>query len=190
MKESPNHTEDQLLTGFRQGHEASFSIVFNALYPALCFYALKYTHDLPAAEDIAEDSFLKVWDRRQAFFQWNVLKSYLYTTVRHTAINWTRQQQRHWAFEKEIKGTTPAQEEHILDHIVRAEMFRELFTALEALPPQCRKIVTMLYKEEKTARQVAEELDLSLTTVKSQKARGLLLLRKRLPYLLFLLAFL
>jgi RNA polymerase sigma-70 factor (ECF subfamily) len=72
--------------------------------------------------------------------------------------------------------------------IIRAEFYGELYRAIHTLPPECRKIFTMLYIEGKTVRETAEELGLALSTVKTQKARGLAALKKKLrPYLYCLL---
>jgi RNA polymerase sigma-70 factor (family 1) len=186
MGAGKNHTENNLLAGFRQGHEDCFGKVFNQLYPLLCFYALRYTKDQLAAEDIAGESFMIVWNRREVFFQFNVLKSYLYTTVRNAAINWNKQQRRRWTYEQEMASGPPQYEKHVLDDLIRAELLREVYDAIDILPSECHKIVRMVYVDGKTTREIANELDLSVSTVKSQKNRGLILLRKRLPRFLIL----
>ena len=78
--------------------------------------------------------------------------------------------------------------QHPEGDIIRAEFYGELYRAINTLPPECRKIFTMLYLEGKTVRETAEELGLALTTVKTQKVRGLAALKKKLrPYLYCLL---
>lgn len=180
--------EEALLRGFREGQEKSFAEVFKTLYPALCFYALRITGDQSASEDIAGESFIKIWSRREQFHQFNILKSYLYSTTRNASLNWLKHSQRQQLSEKEAAAGGPDSEKYVLDDIVRAELLREIYTALDNLPPQCRKIMAMLYIEGKNTGQIAKELQLAPGTVKTQKARGVMLLRKRVAVLMFLSA--
>jgi RNA polymerase sigma-70 factor (family 1) len=187
MHKEAGHTEDQLLAGFREGREASFTTVFEAFYPSLCYYALRYTNDQAAAEDIAEEAFLKVWNKRDIFFQLNVLKSYLYTTARNISMDWLKQQKRQRVAENRMAAGSPEREKYILEDMIHAEWLREVTMALDSLPPRCRTIVNMLFIDGKKAREVAEELQITINTVKTQRAHGLKLLRKHFPDILTLL---
>lgn len=175
------------LKDFREGTEKAFSQVFRALYPAVCYYALRITNDQTAAEDIAGEAFLKLWDRREQFHHFNVLKSYLYTTTRNASINWLNVSKRQHKSESEAASLNRDDQNYVLHDIIRAETLLQVYTALDRLPPQCRKIMTMLYIEGKNVRQVAEELGLGIGTIKTQKARGLTILREQLPEFLILL---
>ena len=59
----------------------------------------------------------------------------------------------------------------------------QVYLALKTLPPKCRQVFTMLYVQGKPVKEIAEELQLSVSTVKSHKATALKLLRKQLPHL-------
>lgn len=178
------------MNGFRQGRERSITIIFNQLYTTLCFYAVRITNNQAAAEDIVEESFIKIWDRRENFFHFQVIKSFLYTTVRNASINWVKQNKSQ---ENALNGGYSAFKETAnskLEDLISVETFRELYIALDNLPPQCRKIITMLFIEGKKPGQVAEELQLSVANVSTQKKRGIMLLRKILPNLIFYCYFL
>lgn len=179
MREKNNYSEDELLDGFRQGKEKSFTEIFRQLYPALCYFALRITDNQAAAEDIAGESFLKVWDRRKQFYHFNVLKSYLYTTTRNASINWLKQSQRQKASEMGRAALAETDESYILEDIVKAELLREIYNVLDNLPSQCKKIMTLLYVQGKSTKEAAKELNLTTGTVKSQKARGLMLLKTK-----------
>src|ERR1700689_1849067 len=186
MREKNNYTEQQLVDDFHRGDEKAFSQLFRLLYAAMCFYALRYTGDQAAAEDITEESFLKIWDRRETFSNYKVLRSFLYSTVRNASLNWLKTKKRQAVHKKELAIQTEVFESSVLENIVRAEVFNDVYAAFAKLPPRCRQIISMIFFEGKNAREVAEELNLSIGTVKTQKARGLMLLRNRLT-ILFLL---
>jgi RNA polymerase sigma-70 factor (ECF subfamily) len=175
--------EQQLLEGFRAGREESFTQVFKALSPALCWYSSRLTGDGAAAEDIVQESFIKIWERRAQFFHLAVLKSYLYTTVRNDSLQWLRRENRKQTKERTSQQGEPDNERSKLEDLIRAEVIRELSSGVQTLPPQCRQVISLFY-EGKNTREVAETLQISQGNVKVQKGRGLKLLRKRLPDLL------
>jgi RNA polymerase sigma-70 factor (family 1) len=179
---------EEIVIELRQGSEKSFEIIFSSLYPALCFYAFQITGNQPAAEDIAEECLLKIWNRRDQFFEFNFLKSFLYKTVRNACIDWLRVENGHQLHHIAIAALAVQQEKTAMENIIQAEVFRELHTVLDTLPPQCRKVVTMFYMEGKPVRQIATELQVAIGTVKKHKKRGLILLKKRLPglFLIFM----
>jgi RNA polymerase sigma-70 factor (family 1) len=186
MREKNNYTEQQLIDDFRTGDENAFSQIFRLLYPAMCFYALRYTGDQTAAEDIAGESLLKIWERRPTFSNYKVLRSYLYSTVRNASMNWLKAEKRGEVHKNELAVRAEVSESSVLENIVRAEVFNDVYAAFSKLPPKCRQIISMIFFEGKNTRQVAEELNLSIGTVKTQKARGLTLLRNRLLILVLL----
>ena len=162
------------------GKEKSFSEIFNQLYPALCLFAFRITRDQAVSEDIAEESFLKIWDRRQLFYQFTNLKSYLYTTVRNECFRYLKTNKEILSGKKEITSHCYAAQRSILEATIEAELFREINALLENLPTQSRKIMKMIFFEGKKTRQVAAELGLSPSTVKTQKTRALKKLKNNL----------
>jgi RNA polymerase sigma-70 factor (family 1) len=187
MPNQNDHGDQQLMDDFRNSDEKAFLKLFRRLYPSLCFYALRFTEDQAAAEDITEESFIKIWYRREQFSNHKVLRSFLYSTVRNASLNWLKQKERQAYHKNEIANNTKFSEESILENIVRVEVFNDVFAAFEKLPPKCRKIISMIFFERKSLREVAHELGLSISTVKTQKARGLMLLKNKLTLFLSLL---
>ena len=68
----------------------------------------------------------------------------------------------------------------ILEDMIRKELLRDVYTTIRELPRQCKKIISMLYREGKGFREIAQEMDLSISTIKNQKERGIVLVRKKL----------
>jgi RNA polymerase sigma-70 factor (ECF subfamily) len=169
---------------FQRGEERGFVFFFNSLYKPLLYYAYRILNDKPAAEDIVEDSFIKIWERHSSFSHHQVIKTWLYTTVRNACINKLKQEEikeKH----KDIIAyqNRNAYQESPLRGIAISEIITQVHTAIGVLPKECKKIFEMLYIDGKSTRQIADELGLSISTVKNQKARGLGILRKRFPQL-------
>src|SRR3954469_8578611 len=87
---------------FQRGEEKGFTYFFNELYPALLYFAFRIIDDKPAAKDIVEESFIKIWERHTTFTHNKVIKSWLYTTVRNACIDWQRKQQSTLEHEQEL----------------------------------------------------------------------------------------
>lgn len=176
---------------FRRGEEAGFTYFFNSFYKALTYYAFRIIQDRQTAEEIVSDSFIKIWQRHETFEHVRVIRSWLYTTVRHSCIDWLRQRQTAAEHEQRLADRLKdAVEASVLHELIRAEVIREIHAAITNLPPQCRQVFKLLYIQGKSLKQVAEEMQLSIHTIKNQRARGLTILKKTAFELYILLAWL
>lgn len=178
MAEQANLREEQILTSFRNGAEAGFTAVFDEMYPALCYYGHKITNNLTASEDITGESFIKVWNRREDFDSFIALKAYLYKIVRNASLDWIRKEIVIAKAHQRAAPLLDVSEKTRLEQIIIAETYRELHAAINALPAQTRAVIRLTYFKEMKLREVAAELNIPISTVKSLKYRGLTLLKK------------
>jgi RNA polymerase sigma-70 factor (family 1) len=178
MRKKEIHNEEKMMNGFRLGEEKSFSEVFHALFSTLNYYAFKITKDPMISEDIVEDAFVKIWDRRGTFYQFGALKSYLYTIVRNSSIKWIQKNKDARISSTDESIQIPTTDKNRMEVIIEAEVFREMHEFLNRLPKQSQKIIKMIFLEGKKTGEVADEMGLSLSTVKNQKANGLNKLKK------------
>jgi RNA polymerase sigma factor (sigma-70 family) len=79
-----------------------------------------------------------------------------------------------------LRTRNRAKEKNFSENIVTAETLRQLKEAMDQLPAQCKKIFFKLYIERKSVAETSEELQLTVSTINNQKARGIKLLRIRL----------
>jgi RNA polymerase sigma-70 factor (ECF subfamily) len=174
---------DRYVNAFQQGDEKALEVYFNEFYPSLCYYASSYTHDMEIAKEIASEAFVKTWKYREQFTNAGSIRAYLYKVVRGDASSWHIKKQRNpiRALPDNEDFVSPYPDEFA--KLVKAEMLRHIYNAIEALPAECRKIFRLLYIDGKKVAEIADELNLSPSTVKAQKARGLALLRKKITLL-------
>lgn len=184
MTVSREKTIQDYVLSFQRGEEAGFAYFFNSLYSSLLYYATRILENQADAEDIVEDSFIKVWEKHTTFSNPKVIKAYLYTTVKNTCINFLRREQRMQQREQDLsRHGENDYENFVLHEMIRAEVIREIHANIESLPGACRRVFKMLYIQGKSVREIAEELQVSVSTIKSQRAKGLILLRKQIPTL-------
>ena len=175
------HNVNEYSLAFQHGEEKGFDFFFRQLFPSLCFFANRMINDRWEAEDIASIAFIKIWKRHAQFDNGKNIRSYLYQIVRNDCLSFLQQKNRTEKIQKEIEYLTIVDlKDNYEADIIRTEFYAELYTAINSLPAECRKIFRMLYIQGKTVKEISNELNISPSTIKTQKARGLTVLRKKI----------
>lgn len=175
------YTEGQfLIYDLQNGDEACFTSIFNQFYAQLVLYAYRITNDQVAAEDIIENAFISLWNKRNSLSEIRSLKSYLYTIARNGCLSWIRKNKREKSRYKIISSFEEGFERTALENMIYSETMSMIYAAVDKLPPQCRKVFILHYIEGKKISEIAEVLKISIGTVKTHKVRGIDLLQKSL----------
>lgn len=173
-------------TGDIQG----FNYFFELHYPAICYFATSLLKDENAAQEIADDAFVKLWQRHHLFNTPEAIKAFLSRTVRNSAIDIIRRNKTLESLQKEFQNCAETKAPCILQHIIRAETLAQVYAAFDILPPKCREVFNLIYIEGKSYQETAEELKLSINNVRNHKMRALSLLHGQLGNLFVLLVIL
>lgn len=170
----------QYVLAFQRGEEVGFDYFFHTYHRALVYYARRYVKDLQVAEDLVEDAFIHTWDKRKQFDAEGGIRAYLYRSVYNNCLRWLEREGKRDNIHKLYNAEMPVTETEHLENMIKSETIRQLNMAMEGLPEQCRKVFVKLFIEGKSVREAAEELSLSISNVKNQKARGIKILKDRL----------
>lgn len=167
-------------------------LLFKKHYRALCYFAWQMVQDEEIAEDLTQDAFVAYLNKKDELpGDENIIKSFLYSSIKHAVYNLNR----HQKVVRKFWERTVFTESDDIDYehqIIRAEFTLAIHEALEKLPEGCRKIMTMSYVDGYSNEEIAQELQISVNTIKTQKRRGLSALREKLNFnyfWLFLLAY-
>lgn len=141
------------------------------------------------AEDIVEESFVKLWESQAEIRHEAAMYNWLCTTVKNKSLNELRNSKSLDAKKDNLLRVVPLQDENDhLERMLKAELITEIHQLIHSLPPQCSKVLTKLFIEDKSMHDASRELSLSLNTIRSHRARGLDLLRHKLiPFIILLL---
>ena len=166
--------DDRILADFRRGRVDLF---YDRVYPPLLLYALRQlgTQQGLLAEDLVQDAVFQAWSRRDRFAGIGALKSFLYNTIRNSAISLHRKDS---ARDRYISYT----DKHLAeDQALVADLEAQalIFNAIRELPDRLRKVVEMSFIEGLKNREIAERLDISLSSVNKFKAESLQILRRK-----------
>lgn len=156
-----------------------FEKLFKTYYSRLCYFSFQFVNDTVTAEDIVQEAFCNYWNHRNElslFSNETAIKNFLYSTVRNISLNRIRHLKVATKY-LELQDPSPIEEFDIIHSIIRSEVLAELHMALNTLPESCRRISKMGYLAGMKNSEIAEKLGISINTVKTQKKRGLQLLR-------------
>lgn len=171
--------------------DKEFEQLFKAYYSRLCYFSFQFVRDKVNAEDIVQEAFFKYWnhkDELSLYTNETAVKNFLYSTVRNASLNSIRHDKVVSNY-LELQDPAPIEEFNIIHSIIRSEVLAELHMALDTLPESCQRISKMGYLSGMKNSEIAEKLGISVNTVKTQKKRGLQLLRLILKpeiYILFI----
>lgn len=168
------------MNNFRLGKLDAYQQIFHLYYTPLCLFLTKMNVDAFVAEEIVQDAFLKVWDKRQDFEELHSLRSFLYITCKNAALNLLDKEKRSKQHENTYEQSQIWVELPISQQIIYSEVIVEIHTAIDQLPEQCKKVMQCLFVEGLSPSETADELGLSASTIYNQKMRGVKLLKELL----------
>ena len=117
-------------------HEA-FKMLFKDYYQDLAYFSCKILKDPVAAEDIAQDVFMRLWEKENYVKNHLALKSYLYLSARNNCLNYLRHHQIVTEFENKLPQDNF--DESTWNTIVESEIISILSEYINKLPPECKK---------------------------------------------------
>jgi RNA polymerase sigma-70 factor (ECF subfamily) len=172
--------ENDIIDSLKNGGPDALQSLLKQFYSPLCLFAERLVANKAAAEDIVGESFIKLWNKRSDFESTQNIKAFLYITVRNACLNYLKRAKRDSLNQKQLAYLTGEKEEFVLNEMIRAEVLKELMDEIENLPEQCRKVLKLAYLSGLKNQQIAKMLNISVHTVKNQKARAIQLLKLRL----------
>ena len=184
----PNHTDGQFSLSSITIQE--FESLFHEYYQWLCLQAFKIADDWHASEDIVQEFFTKCWQNRSALVIRESWKAFALRSVKNAALNYLKKEDRR---EKHETASQPngAEEDAISQsHQVdgKDERYLRLLQAIDQMPEQRKKV--FLLSLDRTYTQIANDLNISINTVKMHLKLAYSELRNMLPWLLILLNYL
>jgi RNA polymerase sigma-70 factor (family 1) len=146
-----------------------YSDLFDNVYKPLCLFANKYIESLEVSKDIVQDVFVKIWEDKIEFQNKNAIKSYLYTSVKNKSLDYLKSKfYKSTDFLSIIKLENLQTEPFFLRELVIVETSNIIEKAINTLPNKCAKIIK-LSLNGLTNVKIANELGLSINTIKAQK---------------------
>jgi len=168
--------------------EIGLALLFKEFYERLVYFSFQIIKDNAQAQDIAQDAFIKYWHNKEIVQpSKTAIKNYLYSTVRNASFNAIRHSKVVSGYITIEQAKPETVESPIIDAIIEAEVMAEIHFAVQSLPHNYRIVSMLGYFDGKKNQEIADELELSVNTIKKQKYRALHLLRGMLAPELFII---
>jgi RNA polymerase sigma-70 factor (family 1) len=178
--------ETAWIAGIRSSDEGIWAEMFTACYAPLCRFAASYVGDAAAAEEIVQEIFLNLWERRTTADLCGGVRPYLFVAVRNRALNAIRSKRYRHSLTLRVSAEDPpgmGRPEETDRAARRAAIDAVVTAAMARLPRRMREVITLSWREGLTYQEIATILGVATKTVENHMGRALKLLRKRLGHL-------
>lgn len=172
-------TNKDYIKEFNNRREKAWKYFYEDYYAAMCSYANRVLKNKNDAEDIVQSTFLKIWEKDISFDTLQELTWYLYKSIYLNSLNFIQRREFHINLLVHVESEGYAMQDEDFANAIRQELIRQLRQAVDELPIESRKIVR-LGLDGLSGLEIAEKLNISIHTVKSQKKRCLKILRMKL----------
>ena len=186
----PDIKESTIIRLLEAGDERCMKMMFDTYYQALCTYIMRYLISVEDAEDIVQMVFISLWNNKRGQEFSGSLRAYLFGAASKASLQFMRDRGKAYFVDIELH-VDDFLEEMSRDNEVELEKMKEyLYAAIEDLPANPKKVLTAIVFNNTPYKVVAEEMGISVNTVKTYYARALQALRKSLDGKTFCLLFL
>lgn len=181
--------EDQLWKTFTSGNDSKFRTLFDLFYPVLCLYAKQFIDNKEINEDIVQNVFVSLWEKRNKLLIGTSIRNYLLISVRNQCFDYLRRleymhQYTDYQLFQHAQDSASSDEVYLL-----SELQEQLEQALEKLPEIYRIVFEMRHLEGKDYAEIAEALKISTRTARRYNSATTDLLKNKFKdYLPLILA--
>ena len=173
-----NEKTIHILQRLRANDREALRLLFQEHYASVCKAIFRYVKERATIEDLAQDVFMKIWEKRQSINVNTSFDAYLYRMAVNESISYLRKQQRqNQKKEAYPLAFTAIDSPSTEDQYLHTELDQRIKHAINSLPPRCQVIFKLSRYEELSYREIAEKLELSIKTVENQMGKALRILR-------------
>lgn len=168
----------ELLSSLRKGDESALNLIYAKYWQPLFTSAYNFLKDKEACEDIIQEIFIKIWNKRESIEYTVSLKAYLYASVRYEVYRQVRAGNvRESIFENIAANMQTLSDQHILEH---KELLSKINSIVDQLPQKCKEVYQLSRVEQLSHKEIAEKLNISTKTVENHMTKALKVLRTSL----------
>lgn len=172
--------EEVIVSRLINKDKRAFELVFNQYYNIMVLYAARFMDTREEAEEIAQDVFVKFWEKCDSLSPDSSVKSYLYRSVHNSCLNAIKHEKVKDGYKQHVMNFL---ESTYQDHVevndpddIRARIHSEI----DKLPPRCKEIFKLSRFEGLKYQEIADHLEISVKTVEVQMGKALKVLRDSL----------
>lgn len=167
------YTDSELVNLLIRNDEAAFSELYIRFKDRLYYFCLNLLKSREEANDIVQEIFIRIWESRNFINPDLSFSSFLYTMARNRILNHFRDVDIDEKVKSILAQRTPLEDNSIETDLIYSEYQKILKEAIEALPPQRKKIFNMSREENMSHKEIATQLGISVNTVQEHISESL-----------------
>lgn len=170
------------IRSLKNSDKAAFRIIFNALQQSIFNFLLFKTDDKALAEDLLQDTFVKLWEKRKTLKEEESLKAWLYKVAGNLYLNHLRHAGVVMKHREETVFQNISVDKAHPQFLLEEQEFNNLLVrTMGKLPERIKEIFLMSRTEALSNKEIAERLGLSIKTIESHLGKALKILCSTLP---------
>lgn len=172
--------EQEILNELSRGSHKAFQWLFDTYYKNLVLFAGTYLKDLDACEDVVQQTFVNMWDKREELPAIQSIKSFLVKSVQNACISELRRRNIQCKYADLSAASDSLLSRETEEYILYSELRQHLEEAMKLLTPHQRQCFELNKLQGVKQQQIAEQLGISLRTVELRVSEALKILRRYL----------
>ncbi|SFW78493.1 RNA polymerase sigma factor [Chitinophaga sancti] len=180
MQNLSSYNDEQLFLLLQANSEEAFNVIFERYRKRLFLEAYSRLQQEEESNDIVQEVFLWLWNKRATLQIGDCLKPYLVRVVRNKVVDHLRKCNSARNHRQYYTWTADTETSKL--PIENKELGQQLEDAMNSITPASRLAFEQLYLQDKSLREIAVEMDINVQSVKNHIHRALKILRKNLKH--------
>ncbi|MCW3463945.1 RNA polymerase sigma factor [Chitinophaga nivalis] len=164
-------------SALQQGNTAALAYLYEKYCPLVYRFLYPYCHDQQLAEEIAQDAFVRLWDKRSKVNPALNCRNLLFTIARNLLTDHMRSVKNQPRLSGEVTFDTEPATETTYQSIILADLHKQTAAAIAQLPARSREVYTLSRQHHLTHKEIAYSLNISVKAVEKHLSIALKHLR-------------
>ncbi|MBW3128430.1 MULTISPECIES: RNA polymerase sigma factor [Hymenobacter] len=162
------HEESRLLAAVATGDRRAFTQLYSTYLHGLQRYIFLFTRSEETAQELAQQVFIAIWERRAQLPAIASFRQYLYRAAKNLVYDEVRQQQRQLSAYAEVHAAATPCGQPADQALINQQYHEQAQALIRQLPTKRRQIFLLRTQEELSLDEIAQRLDISKSVVKKQ----------------------
>jgi RNA polymerase sigma-70 factor (ECF subfamily) len=173
-----NTTDAKLTYLIKTGVKEAFHELFERYARRIYLFALSYLKNEQDAEELVQDVFLKIWEKRESLDKSKNIKSFVFKVAVNTMYDFIRRKNIESAYNEFASANFQTHPDSTWHQVIFDEMINNLDILVKQMPSEQQKIFRLSREDGLTSEEIARKLNLSKRTIENQLYRAIAFLKK------------